>query len=134
MNDNKLQHTFLRKLEKLSNIYLISILLHILLLLLLLRSNPQHATTQKYYIAGWSEEKRQEQEITAQLSLSIPSKEMGGSHPGWNHRTKGIDHLKQRKTQGASIVKGWEDKREHKHLPDTFTLNKNNTSAGPLTP
>ena len=43
-------------------------------------------------------------------SLPITHKEMGGSHPGWNHRTKGIDHLIWRRTEGPGIVKGWEDK------------------------
>ena len=35
-------------------------------------------------------------------------------------RTRGIDHLKLRRTQGTSIVKGWEDKRDRGHIPDTF--------------
>ena len=52
----------------------------------------------------------------------IPRKEMGGSHPGWNHLNRGIDHL-TRRTQGAGIViKGWkEDKRDRRHIPDTVT-------------
>ena len=33
---------------------------------------------------------------------------------------KGIDHLKRR-TQGAGIIKGQKDKREHGHIPDIFT-------------
>ena len=37
----------------------------------------------------------------------------------------------QRKTQGASIIKGWEDKQDLGHIPDTFTSNNNNTSMGP---
>ena len=37
-------------------------------------------------------------------------------------------------TQGACILKGWDDKRDHGRIPDTFTYYKNNTSAGPLTP
>ena len=37
-----------------------------------------------------------------------------------------------KRTQGAGIVKGWEDKRDR--IPDTFTYNKNNTITGPLTP
>ena len=44
--------------------------------------------------------------------------------------TRGIDHL----TQGVGTVKGWEDERDRGRFPDTFTYNKNNTSAGPLTP
>ena len=36
---------------------------------------------------------------------------MGGSHPGWNHGVRGIDHLTRRRTQGAGIVKGWERKK-----------------------
>ena len=38
--------------------------------------------------------------------------------------TKGrtrIDHPTRRKTQGASIVKGWVDKRDCRRIPDTFT-------------
>ena len=47
-------------------------------------------------------------------------KEMGGSHLVWNHLTSGIDHLTRRRTQGACIVKDWEDKRDRWHIPDTF--------------
>ena len=42
----------------------------------------------------------------------IPHKETGGSYPGWNHLTRGIDHLTWRRTQGDGIVKGWEEKQE----------------------
>ena len=47
---------------------------------------------------------------------------------------RGMDHLTRWRTQGAGIVKGWEDKRDHGRIPDTFTQNKNNISAGPLNP
>ena len=36
-----------------------------------------------------------------------------------------------RSTQGAGIVKGWEDKHDRGCIPDAFTLNKNNTRAPP---
>ena len=55
------------------------------------------------------------------FSLPILGKETGGSHPGWNHLTMGIDHLMRRRTQGAGTVKGSEDKLDHGHIPDTFT-------------
>ena len=43
-----------------------------------------------------------------------------GSHlPRVN--TKGIENLPVRKTQGASIIKGWEDKLERRRIPDEFT-------------
>ena len=29
----------------------------------------------------------------------------------WNHLNRERDHLTQRRTQGAGLVKGWEDKR-----------------------
>ena len=45
-----------------------------------------------------------------------------------------IDYPTRKKTQGAGFVKGWEDKRDHGRISDTFTKNKNTTSAGPLTP
>ena len=48
--------------------------------------------------------------------------------------TRGIDYQTWRRMQGAGIVKGWEDKRDHEHIQDTFTENKNNMSTGPLTP
>ena len=32
---------------------------------------------------------------------------MGDSHPGWYHETRGIDHLMQWTTQGASITRVW---------------------------
>ena len=34
--------------------------------------------------------------------------------------TRGIDHLMWRRTQGASIVKGFEDRRDRWRIPDTF--------------
>ena len=34
--------------------------------------------------------------------------------------TRGIGHPMWRKTQGAGIVKGWEDKQDCGHIPDTF--------------
>ena len=36
-------------------------------------------------------------------------------------RTRGIDHSTRRKTQGASIIKAWEDKQNHGGIPNTFT-------------
>ena len=51
------------------------------------------------------------------LSICISRKKTGGSHPGWNHLNRGIYHL----TLGAGIVKGWEEKEDHRHIPDTFT-------------
>ena len=32
-----------------------------------------------------------------------------------------IDHPTRKRTQGAGIIKGWEDKRDHGRTPDTFT-------------
>ena len=46
----------------------------------------------------------------------------------------GIDHLMRGRTQGASIVKGWEDQRDLGRILDTFTYNNNDTIRCPLTP
>ena len=35
--------------------------------------------------------------------------------------TRGIDPPRWKRTQGAGIVKGWEDKRDCRHIPNTFT-------------
>ena len=35
--------------------------------------------------------------------------------------TRGVDHLTLKRTQGNSIVKGWEDKRDGGRIPDPFT-------------
>ena len=35
--------------------------------------------------------------------------------------TTGIDHPMRRITQGTGIIKGWEEKRDHGHIPDTLT-------------
>ena len=35
--------------------------------------------------------------------------------------TSGITYPTRRRTQGAGIVKGWEDERDRGHIPDTFT-------------
>ena len=34
--------------------------------------------------------------------------------------TRAIDHLTQRKTKGAGIVKGWKHKWDHGGVPDPF--------------
>ena len=47
--------------------------------------------------------------------------ETGGSHPGGNHLNKRKEHLTRRRTQGAGIVKGWDDKRDRGRISDTFT-------------
>ena len=36
-------------------------------------------------------------------------------------RNRGIDHPTQRRTQGADIIKRWEDKRDRGRIPNTFT-------------
>ena len=55
-----------------------------------------------------------EEKVVSFSSVSLfPCKEMGGSHSSWkswNHLNRGIDHLTWGKTQGAGMVKGWEDK------------------------
>ena len=38
-----------------------------------------------------------------------------------SHLTRGIDHLMWRRTQGAVIVEGCEDKRDLRHISYTFT-------------
>ena len=48
--------------------------------------------------------------------------------------TRGIDHPTRRITQGAGIIKSWENKRERGRIPDTFLQNKNNAIAGPRIP
>ena len=50
--------------------------------------------------------------------LPYYSKETGAVTQGG---TRGLDHLMWRRTQGADIVKGWEDKRDLRCIPDTFT-------------
>ena len=36
-------------------------------------------------------------------------------------RKREADHLTWRRTQGAGVVKGWHDNRDHGRIPDTFT-------------
>ena len=56
---------------------------------------------------------------------------MGGRHQGG---TEGVlDHPTRKIAQGAGVVKGWEDKQDHKHIPDTFTY-KNDTITEPQDP
>ena len=64
---------------------------------------------------------RSEEKVLGLAQSSYPHKEMGDSHPGWNHKTRGMYHLMWRRTQGAGIIKGWEDKRDGGYIPDTFT-------------
>ena len=40
---------------------------------------------------------------------------------GSQDRTRGIVHLTRRRTPGAGIVKGWEDKRDWWLISNTFT-------------
>ena len=77
---------------------------------------------------------RKPRKSRSEETIWVLAQETGGSHRGWNHGTREIDQLTWRRTQGASVVKGWEDKRDRGHIPDTFAQNKNNTSAGPQAP
>ena len=74
-----------------------------MLLLLFFFSNPSRQHTVTISLGG--HEKRKDR-----IYGKVGVKETGGSHPGWNHLTKGIDHLTWRRTQVDGIVKGWEDK------------------------
>ena len=97
---------------------------------------PRKETRRKERVSGESEEKRyrgtggepltptqaigaltrdeeqvkKEKAKRKELSLRIPRRETGDSHPGRNHLNKGIDHLTRRRTQETGIVEGWEDK------------------------
>ena len=51
----------------------------------------------------------------------MPDLETGGSHPGWNPGTREIGHSARRRTQGAGIIKGWENKRDRGRIPGKFT-------------
>ena len=42
--------------------------------------------------------------------------------------------LMLRRTKGASIVKSWKIKQDHRCIPDTFTYIKNKMSAYPMNP
>ena len=48
--------------------------------------------------------------------------------------TMEIGHPQERKTEGAGIVKGWENKRDRGRVLYIFTKNKNNVSTFPYPP
>ena len=73
-------------------------------------------STRRYNIAGGSEEEERQENRKVGVKRKwrvlalppIPRKETPGSYPGWNHRTKGVDHLTWRRAQGADVGKGWD--------------------------
>ena len=69
---------------------------------------------------------RSEEKVVSFSSLTV------GSHKGGTRRV--IDHPTRRRTQGASIVKVWENKQDHDRIPEAFTYNENYTIADPLGP
>ena len=61
---------------------------------------------------------RSEEKVVGLSSASLfPTRKWEAANQGG---TRVIDHLTWRRTQGAGIVKGWEDKRERGRIPDTF--------------
>ena len=65
---------------------------------------------------------RNEEKVAGFSSASLfPAKKRDAVTHGGTMEPGGIDHLTRRKTLGAGIVKGWEDKRDRGRLPDTFT-------------
>ena len=65
---------------------------------------------------------RNEEEVFGfTLASLFPARKREAVTLGWNHLITGIDHLTRKRTQGAGIVKGWEDKQDRGRIPDTFT-------------
>ena len=79
---------------------------------------------------------RDEERVVLFSSASLfPVRKWEAVTHGGNHRDRPPD-AEDRLPEGEEnpgIVKGWEDKRDSWCIPDTFTENKNSTSAGPLT-
>ena len=95
-------------------------------MLLLLRSNPSSQHSKALY--HWEVRKRgktgkhgksrsEERVLGFSLTSLFPTRKRKAVTQGGR---KGIDQLMQR-TQGAGIVKGWEDKQDQGCIPDTFT-------------
>ena len=86
-------------------------------------------STQKYYIAGGQEKRKDRKTWKSRVKrrawvLAQPpdfpqgnGRQLSRLEP-WN---QGVDHLTRRRTQGAGIFKGREDKRDRGRIPDTFT-------------
>ena len=75
-------------------------------------------STQRHYIDGESGEEKdrksrksrsEEKVVGFSSTFLFPARKRGGSHPGWNHLNRVVDHLTRRKIQGAGIVKGWKE-------------------------
>ena len=82
-------------------------------------------STQRHYIVGGVRKDRKtrksssEEKVMGFCSASLfPARKREAVTQGGTRR---IDHLTGRKTQGAGIAKGWEDKRDRGRIPDTFT-------------
>ena len=73
--------------------------------------------------------RREEEEYHAACgpcgTISPPGEEKDRKTRNWETvtqgRIKGVDHPTRRRIQGADIVKGWDDKRDHGRIPDTIT-------------
>ena len=65
---------------------------------------------------------RSEENVVWFSSASLfPARKREDVTQGGTMEPRGIDNLTRRKTQGAGIVKGWEDKRDRGAIPDMFT-------------
>ena len=95
-------------------------------MLLLLRSRPQQAALKGTLSLGSQKRKerktrksRSEEKVVSYSSVSLfLARKMEAVT---QDRTRGIEHPTRRKTQGANIVKSWENKRDRGSISDTFT-------------
>ena len=88
---------------------------------ILLRSNPcrQHSKVlYRWEVTRRGKRRSEEKEVGfSSVSLFLARILKAVTQGG----TTGIENQTRRKTQGAGIVKGWEEKRDHGRIPDTFT-------------
>ena len=96
---------------------------------LLLRAAIEGSISLGVYEKRETRKSRSEEKVVGFNSAFLfPVRKWEAVTQGENHRDS---HPTWMITQGVGIIKGWEDKRERVRIPETFTENKNITSAGP---
>ena len=74
-------------------------------------------STQRHYIVGRDKRRRKTEKLVGFSSASL----QGNGRQSARLETMIINHQSWRITKGAGIVKGWEEKRDQRHIPDTLT-------------
>ena len=82
----------------------------------IIKEKPQQAALKGAISLGGGVRRRGKTGKLRKVGVKRNGKQKAVTHGG----ARVINHPTRRETQGASTIKGWEDKRNRGHIPDTF--------------